>query len=152
MPRRRCDALAYMGYYGKIPGAAGQHAIYARPISADLPDNLTGKVAHGWSGTEGSAVTKSHRRVLRERLPQGIGEPWLHHSQPRVRVAVASVPTDDRRNTHVIQPPIPGRRVALAATVHLLDVAMSLADNAQARKARLLALRKRRAGEAVEDE
>ena len=36
--------------------------------------------------------------------------------------------------------------------IHILGFAMSLADNAQVRKARLLALRKRRAGETVEDE
>lgn len=41
----------------------------------------------------------------------------------------------------------------LAATAfYVLGFAMSLAENAQARKSRLLALRKRRAGELVEDE
>lgn len=40
----------------------------------------------------------------------------------------------------------------MVSVIHVLDVAMSLAENAQARKSRLLALRKRRAGEAAEDE
>ena len=75
MSQHGCDALAYMSYYREIPEEDGQHAIYARPISANLPDNLTGKVAHGWSGIQGSTVTKSHPRILREHLPQGIGEP-----------------------------------------------------------------------------
>jgi len=64
-----------MSYYGEVPDKDGQHAIYARPTSADLPDNLTGKVAHGWSGVEEPTVTNGHQYVLREHLPQGIGEP-----------------------------------------------------------------------------
>lgn len=79
MSRRGCDALAYMSYYREIPEEDGQHAIYARSIarsiSDDLPDNLTGKVAHGWSGIQGSTVTKTRYCILSEHLPQGIGEP-----------------------------------------------------------------------------
>lgn len=75
MTRRKCDALTYMSYYREIPEEDGQHAIYARSISADLPNNLTGKVVHGWSGIQGSTVAKSHPCILREHLPQGIGEP-----------------------------------------------------------------------------
>jgi len=81
MSRRRSNALTDMSYYGEVPDEDGQHAIYARPISADSPDNLTGKVAHRWNGVEGSTVANDHQSVLRERLPQGIGEPWLQHSQ-----------------------------------------------------------------------
>lgn len=73
--QRAGDALAYMGYYGEIPDEDSQHAIYARPMSAALPDDLTGKVAHGRSGVEGSTVTNDPDCVLRERLPQGIAEP-----------------------------------------------------------------------------
>jgi len=64
-----------MGYYGEIPDEDGQHAIYVWPMSADLPDNLTGKVAHGWSGIESSTVADDHHCILGEHLPQGIGEP-----------------------------------------------------------------------------
>jgi truncated hemoglobin YjbI len=75
MSRRGCDALAYVSYYREIPEEDGQHAIYAWPMSADLPDHLAGKLAHGWGGIQGSTVTKSHPRILREDLLQGIGEP-----------------------------------------------------------------------------
>lgn len=75
MAPRGCDALAYMSYYGEIPEEDGQHAIYARLMSADPPDNLTRKVAHGWSGTQGSTLTKRDRCTSREHLPQGVGEP-----------------------------------------------------------------------------
>ena len=68
------DALTDMSYYREVPGEDGQHATYARSISAALPNNFTGKVAHGRSGVEGSAVTNNPRRTLRERLPQGMAE------------------------------------------------------------------------------
>jgi hypothetical protein len=83
MSQRGGDALAYMGYYGEISDEDGQHAIYARPMSADLPDKLAGKVAHGWGSVEGPTVTNDHRCVPRKRVPQGTGEPWLQHSQPQ---------------------------------------------------------------------
>ena len=75
MSRHGCDALAYMGYYREIPEGDGQHAIYVWPVSAGLPDNLAGELAHGWNSIQGSTVTKSHPRILRECLPQGIVEP-----------------------------------------------------------------------------
>lgn len=65
MPRGGDDALAYVGYYGEVADKDGQHAMYARPIFVDLPDELTGKVPHGRSGMNGSTVTNNHRCVLR---------------------------------------------------------------------------------------
>ena len=76
MPQRGCDAPAYMSYYREVSKESrGQHTIYARFISGDLPDNLTGKVAHRWSGIQGSTVIESDHCVLSEHLPQGNGEP-----------------------------------------------------------------------------
>jgi hypothetical protein len=53
----------------------GQDTIYVRPIPADLPDELTGKVAHGGNGMNGSTVTHDPSHILIEHLPRGIGEP-----------------------------------------------------------------------------
>lgn len=83
----------------------------------DLPDDLTGKVAHSRSGIEGPAVTDDHRYILREGLPQGIEEPWLQHSQPlkalksrRCRVCkLKHQRANDRLNIHVILTPFPQR-------------------------------------------
>lgn len=75
MSQRAGDALADMSYYGEIPNEDGQHAIYARSISAGSPDNLAGKVVHGRSSVEGSTVTNHPHCISRDRLPRGAAEP-----------------------------------------------------------------------------
>lgn len=75
MARRGGGAPTYVCYYGEVPDEDDQHAIHARPMSADLPDGLAWEVAHGRCGIEGPTMTDDCRCILGGPFLQEIGEP-----------------------------------------------------------------------------